>query len=404
MRANNPGSGRAWGHRGLIVAMAIGLGLTTLACGSDRAPQTERSSTGQGWVDTKEFAMRDRVINGTAATIWTGHEVILVGALLSADQRQIMESPAYDPATDSWRTIAPPPVVFVRDVYPAHALWTGTEVLFFGSGAPLPNAPQTEGSPPAPIVGAAYNPTTDSWRTLAPPPAEYYRLTAAVWTGDRLLAWTQGVGVTAFDPSTNEWAAVPAQPAPAGTNDPIGPTGPGFSTGDAPALWDGTRLIVFGGYSGDVAAFDPTAGKWAALPRVDSGVTAAVWTGRQLLVFDSDGGTIAVFDAKQNVWNDGAAPPFSSRAMPGTTAWTGSAFAAWAGLQFDYSPTSAVPGPATDGATYDISTNAWTSMPPLPAPEITYVGGVATSNTLFTWGTGGTSSPNAVIRAVHRRP
>ena len=119
-------------------------------------------------------------------------------------------------------------------------------------------------------------------------------------------------------------------------------------------------------------------------------MTAAVWTGSQLLAFDSDRGTIAVFDATQNAWNNGAAPPFSARAMPDTTAWTGSAFAAWAGLQFDYSPTSAVPGSATDGATYDISTNAWTSMPPLPAQDVAYVGGVATSDELFTWGTGGT--------------
>ena len=172
--------------------MAIGLGLTTLACGSDRAPQTEASSTAAGWEETAQFAMPDRFINGAAVTIWTGHEVILVGALLSVDQRQVMESPAYDPATDSWRTIAPPPVEFIRDIYPAAALWTGTEVLFFGSGAPLPNASQTEASPAAPIVGAAYNPATDSWRTLTPPPAEYYSLTAAAWTGDRMLTWTQG--------------------------------------------------------------------------------------------------------------------------------------------------------------------------------------------------------------------
>ena len=63
--------------------------------------------------------------------------------------------------------------------------------------------------------------------------------------------------MTAFDPSTNQWAAVPPQPAPSGANDSIGSTGPGFSTGDAPAVWDGSRLVVFGGYSGDVAAFDP---------------------------------------------------------------------------------------------------------------------------------------------------
>jgi len=133
----------------------------------------------------------------------------------------------YDPATDTWRRIAPLPAPRGG----ANAVWDGHEILVVGGAAGRSAA----------RVGFAYNPATNRWRRL--PAMESGRIgAAAVWTGSRLLLWggTTKPGSStvprhglAYDPGTNRWSALPQAPL-AGRAEPA-------------AVWTGHSLIVWGG-------------------------------------------------------------------------------------------------------------------------------------------------------------
>jgi N-acetylneuraminic acid mutarotase len=164
---------------------------------------------------------------------WTGRELVLfVSGISVVDGKPLPESlaraAAYDPATDTWRRIAPLPERRAG----ATALWDGKEILVVG-GRDM-NGSQTG-------VGFAYNPATNGWRQL--PATEPGRMQAvAAWTGSRLVVWGGELGRealvvsrtgTAFDPAANRWSPLPDAPID-GRLDPV-------------SVWTGRELIVWGG-------------------------------------------------------------------------------------------------------------------------------------------------------------
>jgi hypothetical protein len=172
------------------------------------------------------------------AGAWTGRELIVVVGGLDPDGRpypaRLARAAAYDPATDSWRRIAPQPA----DRNGATAVWDGHEMLLIGgTGAPVAG-----GQPGLARVGFAYDPATDRWRRLAPMAAGR-RGAAMAWTGRRLLVWggsrtVAGLPVTpsrglAYDPQADRWSQLPGAPL-LGRLDPV-------------AVWTGRSLIVWGG-------------------------------------------------------------------------------------------------------------------------------------------------------------
>jgi hypothetical protein len=108
---------------------------------------------------------------------------------------------AYDPATDTWRTLPPAPTGGREH---AAAVWSGREVLIVGGGL---------------IEGLAYDPAQDAWRTTSPAPllmAGLGRLSAA-WDGDELLVWGSRAGddatdTAAYAPITDTWRELPDSP------------------------------------------------------------------------------------------------------------------------------------------------------------------------------------------------
>ncbi|HET6210781.1 MAG TPA: hypothetical protein VFD94_10385 [Jatrophihabitans sp.] len=172
----------------------------------------------------------------SAAGAWTGRELIVAGGygghFGSADTLTTFDdAAAYNPATRTWRSLPPMPIR--REG--ATALWDGSEVLVLGGSAVAGGAGATLAS------GVAYNPTTNSWRSLPAMPfsRNYF---AAVWTGRQVLVWggfsgrpaaTIPPNGEAYDPSTNSWSAMPAAPLPGRAN-PV-------------AAWTGTSLVVWGG-------------------------------------------------------------------------------------------------------------------------------------------------------------
>jgi hypothetical protein len=128
--------------------------------------------------------------------VWTGSELFVWGGGHPGTPGP-ERGAAYDPKTDSWRRIADAP----HGLNLASGMWTGREVLVFGS---LLNGKHRADTPTS--VGAAYDPRSDKWREL-PPSALSPQATSAVWVGNRLVAWDYDVHSQEYDPARDAWTA-----------------------------------------------------------------------------------------------------------------------------------------------------------------------------------------------------
>jgi hypothetical protein len=135
---------------------------------------------------------------------WTGTEMIVWGGTTGADVWPYQPDPAgaaYNPATDTWRTIADAPADATGEMIVFPSVWTGTEFMVW-----------SEQSFDEPCVAAAYNPATDTWRAL--PDSPMRNVSHAVWTGDSVLV----TGYLSDDVRTGEQPAfahiVEYQPGP----------------------------------------------------------------------------------------------------------------------------------------------------------------------------------------------
>ncbi|MGH2671594.1 MAG: hypothetical protein ACRDHC_01300 [Actinomycetota bacterium] len=170
------------------------------------------------------------------AVAWTGSEMIVFGGG-EPDSATAHEGAAYDPAADRWRPIADAPI----GLNLLSAAWTGDEVLVFGSLLNDRNIADTETS-----VGAAYDPATDTWRTL--PPSELSpQATSAVYSGGRLIAWDYEVHSQAYDPATDAWSEPVEMPMRFSECYP-----------DSVVASD----VVFAWFCGQAATFDPQDNEW----------------------------------------------------------------------------------------------------------------------------------------------
>jgi hypothetical protein len=94
----------------------------------------------------------------------------------------------YDPATDSWRRPAPRPDD-LQAGYGGQFVWTGREVLLWGSGG-----------------GVAYDPSADTWRAMAEAPFTR-EFPSHTWTGAERLVWGGTTGQDCADgcPAPTGW-------------------------------------------------------------------------------------------------------------------------------------------------------------------------------------------------------
>lgn len=261
-----------------------------------------------------------------AAGAWTGTEMVVAGGLASPDGRAdhavpVTDGAAWDAATNTWHPISPMPTTL--PAADPTAVWTGREVLVWSS------APGTADSKGREVV-LAYNPSTNTWRTLPPSGLTPRAHAITVWTGDELVVWgglnsdfTAAYGDGArLDPVTGTWRRLPPAPVPA--------------RGQATAVWSGHEVLLWGGDTaagtevGKGAAYDPTINAWRALPlsplRAKT-LPAGVWTGRFFIVIGgSAGGTLpapgpgaAAYDPSTNTW---AALPAAPLYPPGVTSPT----------------------------------------------------------------------------------
>jgi hypothetical protein len=116
-------------------------------------------------------------------------------------EKGLNEAGAYDPSTDTWRTIEVP-----LDVVVADAVWTGEEVIVYGIPGYLGR-----------LRGAAYDPESDEWRELPVAPIDPAVPDIEVF-GERVLAWSydpEADGIAALDLDTLEWTELPPFPGQA---------------------------------------------------------------------------------------------------------------------------------------------------------------------------------------------
>jgi N-acetylneuraminic acid mutarotase len=276
------------------------------------------------------------------------------------------------------------------------AIWTGKKLIIWGGNS---------GTEPTTYVyygGAAYDPGTNIWTPISSAGAPSARSShVAVWTGTKMIVWggynnserwKNDGGV--YDPATDTWSVLPQSGAI--------PSARALAVG----VWDGAKMIVWGGYGqptqaggpfwNDGAAYDPSNGAWVAIaatnaPSPRTGATG-VWTGTKMIVWDGTYAARPVVDGIYNYYNDGAAydplantwTPISFVGAPSAravsrAAWTGTQMITWAGVDASVQ--------LGDGGIYDPGANVWSSMSMLYAPaNRAYGASVWTGSSFIYWG------------------
>jgi beta-lactamase regulating signal transducer with metallopeptidase domain/N-acetylneuraminic acid mutarotase len=219
------------------------------------------------------------------AAVWTGREFIVWGGR-GDDETVFRDGARYNPETDTWAPVANCPDLEAR--FAATAIWSGSEMIVWGGTFWEQETLRSRNT------GARYDPRQDRWTVLpqegAPCPRSRH---TAVWTGTEMIVWggTDYSGMEffndggRFDPSTGRWKSTSLIAAPDKRSHHL-------------AIWDGTRMMVWGGIAegsdcfNTGATYDPRLDRWSPLtmagapaPRYLMRPDSAVWTGQQLLLY-----------------------------------------------------------------------------------------------------------------------
>jgi len=307
-------------------------------------------------------------------SVWTGLEMIVFGRTPQTNP-SVDVAEAYVPASHTWTQLTPPKGPDFT--YGFAVVWTGKEMLAFGSAHSV-----------------AYSPSTGTWRELPkrlPTPGGLFPGGIAVWTGREAIGWGGGCcgdawsnGV-AYNPVANRYRNLPKSPL-AASQGPVG-------------AWTGRELDLFvGGFDpmdkayparlARAAAYSPKTNTWrriAPLPGSDvrySHLGSAVWDGREILVVGAGtkGRSAFAYNPRTNVWRT-LAPLPASRAGA-TAVWTGTLLFVWGGSN----PRGTAQLP--DGVAYNSKTDRWSTIPSAPlraryAPAVQWTG-----HELIVWGGG----------------
>jgi hypothetical protein len=240
---------------------------------------------------------------------WTGEELLVFGGQpFSGDAT----GARYDPRTDTWRPMATSPL---GSRVGHTATWTGAELIVI-EGAPVGRVAAVAAQS---LDGAAYDPSTDTWRPIADMPINPRTGHVAVWTGEVLVVYggsrtfeTQAAAAL-YDPVADRWTTTTPSPL-------------ARAYGQSAAVWTGEEVVIWTGRGeADVAAWDPASGSWRLLsaPPIDLRSPSAVWTGEEMLLLGRSttvGG--AALDVAQDRW--AVLPPAPQQfGVTAAVSWTG---------------------------------------------------------------------------------
>ena len=305
-------------------------------------------------------------------TVWTGTEMLLLGLVGAGPEpgsRMAYVGAAYNPSTGTWRRL---PAIRALDQGNfegrSHAVWTGSESLLVG------------------LINGAYNPAGNRWRRISSEGVLGGAVT--VWTGRQVLMWGGGDVAfgAAYTPATNTWRGLPASPL-VGRQRPVG-------------AWTGTELIIAGGSTadgkvlGDAAAYNPATRSWRRLPAMPEprGGGTATWDGSEVLVVGGSGPYSEVrpyvrlhtdgvaYDPATNRWR--RLPAMEGGRMDHTAVWSGRHLLVWGGRTLRAGTWTA---PA-HGLAYDPAGNRWSALPRSPLRGRAGHVAVWTGTQMLIWG------------------
>jgi hypothetical protein len=184
------------------------------------------------------------------ASAWSGTEVLIWGGYRGSTL--LDDGLSYDPTTDRWRPIPPAPI----EPGSADGGWTGQDFVVTSSAA----------------KAAAWDPDARRWRRLPDPPLPPGAM-ETVWTGSELIVLAIREGTdepvvgAAFDPNTSAWRSIAEVPYDGNIH-------------GLPARWTGTEMVFV------AHAYDPDRDAWRGLKVTNCrpfAVSDGVWTGRLLI-------------------------------------------------------------------------------------------------------------------------
>jgi N-acetylneuraminic acid mutarotase len=288
--------------------------------------------------------------------VWSGSAMIIWGG--ESGSAPLNTGGLYDPSFNTWVAGGTSTGPVERSYHTA--IWTGSKMIVWGglSGGFYLN------------TGGLYDPSTDTWgaTSITSAPAARY-LHACVWTGSRMIVWggTNGPYLNTgglYDPLAapgTAWSATSATNAPAARY---------IHT----AVWMGSKMIIWGGYSGAFVntggMYDPVADPllaWTATSTTSApvarGYHTAVWTGTKMiiwggessfspLVYEDTGGLFDPSADPSTAWAATSTTTFPPDPRSGHTAiWTGSVMVVWGG--------SGIAGDLDVGGSYDPASDIW---------------------------------------------
>jgi hypothetical protein len=194
-----------------------------------------------------------------------------------------------------------------------------------------------DGSPHYLDTGARYNPSTDGWTPTSTVNAPSGRAGhTAVWTGSMMVVWGGYSGESwlntggRYNPATDGWTPTSTGNAPSGR-------------ADHTAVWTGGLMVVWGGNADRTGGrYDPAADGWTPTSTTDApsaySLHTAVWTGSLMVVWGGQGADAPYisaaggrYDPATNSWK-----PISTTGAPAartdhTAVWSGSVLIVWGG-------------------------------------------------------------------------
>jgi hypothetical protein len=273
------------------------------------------NAAGPGWT---ELPAPPLALRG-AALVWTGDQLILFGGTGDYEATASVAAFAFDPTVGSWSRLPDPPSA----TWGSQGFWTGTEALFWGGQDPSDA-----------LGGVAFDPSTQTWRTIAPAPLDPGWGGQGVWTGEELIIFGGGIHVgdprntqaAAYDPASDTWRRLPD--APTGLNRLSGTW-----TGRE-AVFLGSLQTVNGVPQAEEAlgvAYDPTLNAWRPLatsPLNPQAVSIVALSDGGLFVWDylRSGST---YDSGSATWSDPIEIPLRESECWPQTVVVGETIFAW---------------------------------------------------------------------------
>jgi len=325
--------------------------------------------------------------------VWTGARMVVWGGITYSDTL-INSGGRYDPVSDSWTPTSrgSQPPLTQPPLNSQHTFWTGNEFLLWNDGYSGPSN------------GGRYDPATDSWSLVTPPPWVVAQYVDAVWTGTRMITFggTQSAcccqlirpypffpsGVNSYDPLADTWTTLAS-----------GPEGRGGHT----MVWTGGEVVVWGGaweppcqyvtLYPPAWKYDPVANAWQLISESGGpvrGPAASSATGYRtdygVLLWEAQSTGAYLYHPETDTWTQAetAGSPTSSMAE------------AYAAGRF------VVLGTQDSSARYDPVTDTWSPVS-AGGPDPKCAGLVASSGTQLLWWGGWTGTGCSTVSMTGAR-